>query len=247
MAPIPVYTNSPITAAKPDGVTPKTASTTQPMTVGQTEPSASLTSTYPTSNHAADAAQPGATPSLPYAPVQPTPTTSIAGSSPAPPQPGSAPISGIPPPPKSGERYQPPTQTPAPAPASAPAFPATTAGPYPHQMGIPSPVAPRPWQQRGTSTATQPSSSLYDAQLPSAVRSAHTEGAQNLPHPTGYQQNANASELDRYQRSAMEQPEADNSGSGLDSVWGAAKKLAQQTGERLAAVENEVWKKINKE
>jgi hypothetical protein len=71
--------------------------------------------------------------------------------------------------------------------------------------------------------------------------------AQGLSHPPGYHQNANASELDRYQRSATEQRESDDSGSGLDGVWGAAKKLAQQTGERLAAVETEVWKKINKE
>lgn len=42
----------------------------------------------------------------------------------------------------------------------------------------------------------------------------------------------------------MEQRETDDSG---DGIWGAAKKLAQQTGERLAAAESEVWKKINKD
>jgi hypothetical protein len=89
--------------------------------------------------------------------------------------------------------------------------------------------------------------SPYGIQLPSATPGIGGDGAQNLSHPTGYHQNANASELDRYQRSAMEQREGDDGGNGLDGVWGAAKKLAQQTGERLAAVENEVWKKINKE
>lgn len=42
----------------------------------------------------------------------------------------------------------------------------------------------------------------------------------------------------------MEQRETDDGG---DGIWGAARKLAQQTGERLAAAESEVWKKINKE
>ncbi|KAI0396940.1 hypothetical protein F5Y17DRAFT_45428 [Xylariaceae sp. FL0594] len=245
MAPIPVYTNSPITAVKPDGITPKTASLPQPMTAGQPEPSTSVASTPAASDYTAGAARPGAIPSLPYAPVQPTPTTPTTTSSPPEPQPGAVPTNGIPPPPKSGERYLPPTQTPGPA--STPAVPTATARPYPHQLGIPPPTAPQPWQQRGTSTATQPSSSLTSTHLPPAASSAYAAGAPNLGHPSGYQQNTSASELDRYQRSAMERPDADDSGTGLDGVWGAAKKLAQQTGERLAAVENEVWKRINKE
>ncbi|KAI3337273.1 hypothetical protein HD806DRAFT_33136 [Xylariaceae sp. AK1471] len=237
MAPIPVYANSPITAAKPDGVTPETASVAEPLTDSPSKASAAPTSTYTPFTYAA--AQPGAAPSLPYSPLQPTPTTSIGSANPASPQPGSVPISSIPPPPKVGERYQPPTQTPAP--------PATTTMPYPHQMGIPAPTAPQPSQQRGTSTASMASSSPYGTQIPSATTGIGGEGAQNLSHPSGYHQNANASELNRYQRSAMEQRESDDGGNGLDGVWGAAKKLAQQTGERLAAVENEVWKKINKE
>ena len=230
MAPIPVYTNSPITAAKADGVTPKTASgRTGGITSTPTPTSTYTPSTYP-------AAQPGAAPPLPTATgaasnstLQPIPTTSIASASPAPPQPGSVPISGVPPPPKAGERYQPPTQTPAPA------------MPYPRQMAIPSPAMPHSQQQRGTSTATvaSSSSSLYETRLPST-----STGAENLSHPAGYQQNVNASEFDRHQRTAQEQHVLDDSGDGM---WGAAKKLAQQTGERLIAVESEVWKKINKE
>ncbi|KAI0104165.1 hypothetical protein GGR51DRAFT_234267 [Nemania sp. FL0031] len=247
MAPIPVYTNSPITAAKPDGVTPRTDA---PAKTNKASVSASPTSTYtpahatPTAATAAAAAQPGAAPSLPrptgsavaqpYSPLQPTPTTSIASASPAPPQPGSVPVSSLPPPPKAGERYQPPTQAP----------PATTSMPIPYQMAIPAPTAPYPSQQRGTSTATMASPSPYGAQIPSATAGIGGHNTQSLSHPPGYQQNSNASEFDRYQRSAMEQRELDDGGSGL---WDAAKKLAQQTGERLVAAENEVWKRINKE
>ncbi|TGJ82912.1 hypothetical protein E0Z10_g5842 [Xylaria hypoxylon] len=235
MAPIPVYTNSPITAAKPDGVTPKTASSGTDASSKTSKASSSRTSTYTPSAYAA--AQPGAAPSLPttttpasaqpYSPLQPTPTTTIVSASPAPPQPGSVPVSNLPPPPKAGERYQPPTQI------------LTTTMPYPHQVAIPAPTAPL--LQRGTSTATAPSSSPYGTQIPSAMTGTGGDGAS---HPAGYQQNTNASELDRYQRSAVEERELDDN---ENSMWGAAKKLAQQTGERLAAVESEVWKKINKE
>ncbi|KAH8160874.1 hypothetical protein CIB48_g7374 [Xylaria polymorpha] len=143
-----------------------------------------------------------------------------------------SPVSSLPPPPKAGERYQLPTQTAAP--------PAATIR-YPHQMAIPAPTVPQPSQQRGTSTTAMASSSPYNAQMPFTTTGID---AQSFSHPTGYQQNANASELDQHQRSAMQQRDLDDSG---NSIWGAAKKLAQQTGERLAAAESEVWKKINKD
>ncbi|KAI8624382.1 hypothetical protein F5Y19DRAFT_317800 [Xylariaceae sp. FL1651] len=244
MAPIPVYANSPITAAKHEGVTPKTASAAEPSTNGPGHASVLPTSTYTPSTYAA--AQPGAAPALPtptataqvYSPAQPTPTTKVGNASPALPQPGAVPVS-VPPPPKVGERYQPPTQT-------AAAHPTITM-PYPHQMAIPAPTAPQPSQQRGTSTATTPSLSRYGNHAPSSIDMGD-KGAQSLQHPPGYHQNANASGLDRYQRSSMDQRESqEDSGNGMDGVWGAARKLAQQTGERLAAVESEVWKKINKE
>lgn len=93
------------------------------------------------------------------------------------------------------------------------------------------------------------SSSPYGAPVPSALTGVGVgvggESAPSLSHPPGYHQNDNASGFGRYQRSPMEQQrETDDSG---DGIWGAAKKLAQQTGERLAAAESEVWKKINKE
>ncbi|KAI0199710.1 hypothetical protein F4808DRAFT_431802 [Astrocystis sublimbata] len=242
MAPIPVYANSPITAAKADGVTPKTASPEDQSKMSQAS-SSMPTSAYTPSAY--PAAQPGAAPSLPaptgqpqaqpYAPVQPTPTTAIASESPAPPQPASVPASHLPPPPKAGEKYQPPTQTAAPSAATIR---------YPAQMAIPAPTASYPAQQHGTSTATAASSSLQGTQMPLAAAGGMGENAQAFSHPAGYQQNANASQLDQYRRSAMEQPEPDDGGEG---IWGTAKKLAQQTGERLAAAESEVWKKISKD
>ncbi|GAP89357.1 hypothetical protein SAMD00023353_3700990 [Rosellinia necatrix] len=243
MAPVPVYTNSPITAAKPDGVAPKTASAADPSCQAGKAPPLP-TSGYTPVTYAA--ARQGATPSLPgptgsaaaqpYSHLQPTPTTSMGNASPAPPQPGSVPVSSLPPPPKAGEKHQPSIQTHAPP---------TTTMPVPHQMAIPTPVAPHPSQQRGTSTTPMASSLPYGTQLPSGPTASSGDGTQSLSHPPGYQQNVNASELGRYQRSVgMEEHQLDGSES---SIWGAAKKLAQQTGERLAAAENEVWKKINKE
>ncbi|KAI1757809.1 hypothetical protein F4782DRAFT_146181 [Xylaria castorea] len=242
MAPIPVYANSPITAAKADGVTPKTASSDAPCKTNKAS-SSSPTSAYTPSTYAA--AQPGAVPSLPaptgsalaqpYSAVQPTPTTSIASANPAPPQPGSVPVSSLPPPPKAGEGHQLPIQTPAPPTATIR---------YPHQMAIPAPTAPQPSQQRGTSTTAMASSSPYGTRTPFTTTNIAGDDAPSYSHPAGYQQNANASELDRYQRSAVEQRELDDDENG---IWGAAKKLAQQTGERLVAAESEVWKKINKD
>ncbi|KAI1826156.1 hypothetical protein F4861DRAFT_537269 [Xylaria intraflava] len=258
MAPIPVYNNSPIAAVKPDGVTPKTASATdgQGRASGASSPQTTSTSTYTppkygaaTSSAASAAAQPGATPSLPahtspaaakaYLPPQPTPMTSMAGVSPAPPQPGSVPVSSLPPPPRAGEKYQPPVQTPAPPPTS---FKTVTR--YPPQMAIPTPTVPQPSSQRGTSTAPIASYSPRGAQAPPVPMGLGGEGAHSLSHPTGYQQDVNASRLDQYQKSAMERP-LDDTGNDLDGVWGVAKKLAQQTGERLATAESELWKKIN--
>ncbi|KAI1406677.1 hypothetical protein F4819DRAFT_4007 [Hypoxylon fuscum] len=228
MAPIPVYTNSPIAASKASGVTPQTA---QPQLQPSSASRPAEASASPTSPSQASypPAQPGAAPSLP------TPTTTAQAyippnhDGPPPPQPGAVPVSSrapgttIPPPPKVGEKYQPPQQTPSPQYMSMP---------YPQQMAVPSPTASYPSQQRGTSTAS--------VQGPTALSGS-------LQHPPGYHQNANASELDRYQRSAVQQNELEGQREDSGGVWDSAKKWAQQTGEKIAAAENEVWKKINKE
>ncbi|KAI4870804.1 hypothetical protein F4820DRAFT_402005 [Hypoxylon rubiginosum] len=232
MAPIPVYTNSPIVAAKASGITPQTD---QPPSVSKpAKTTASSTSPNPASY---PSAQPGAAPSLP------TPTATAQAYSydgPPPPQPGATPVSSravstsIPPPPKAGEKYQPPQQTPAPQPLSMP---------YPQQMSIPAPTASYPAQQFGTSTASVPAS--YNSQGPTASTGS---GFHNLEHPPGYHQNANASELGRYQRATTQQQrELEDQREDTNGVWDSARKWAQQTGEKIAAAESEVWKKINKE
>ncbi|KAI2630794.1 hypothetical protein GGR54DRAFT_584229 [Hypoxylon sp. NC1633] len=230
MPPIPVYTDSPIVASKPSGVTPQTS---EPPSASRPAPASS--SPTPTNQSSYPPAQPGAAPSLP---AQPTQTFNHDG--PPPPQPGAVPISSrptgtsIPPPPKTGEKYQPPQQTEAPRSVSMP---------YPQQMFIPPPAAPYASQQRGTSVATGPTPA-YTSNAPATLGRPENS---SLAHPPGYHQNSNASELDNYQRSATQQSESEGQTEDTGGVWGAAKKWAQQTGEKLAAAENEVWKKINKE
>ncbi|KAI1374976.1 hypothetical protein F4677DRAFT_424192 [Hypoxylon crocopeplum] len=242
MAPIPVYTDSPIAASKPSGVTPQTAqlASTEKPTPTSPSPTSSSRASYPS-------AQPGAAPSFPapttpaaraYVPPQPTQTLNHDG--PPPPQPGAVPaLSGatkanIPPPPKAGEKYQPSPRTAAPQPMSMP---------YPQQLSIPAPSAPYPSQQRGTSTASAPSPAP-NGQAPAATSNS---ARYSLEHPPGYHQNTNASVLDSYQRTAIQQSELEGQTEESGGVWDTAKKWAQQTGERLAAAEHEVWKKINKE
>ncbi|KAI8963973.1 hypothetical protein F5Y11DRAFT_318006 [Daldinia sp. FL1419] len=232
MAPIPVYTDSPINAAKASGVTPQTAppsSTAKPTTT---------TSSPTSSSQAYPPAQPGAVPSLPtvtaeasQAHVSPQPTQVANHDGPPAPQPGAVPVpsgvtkTNIPPPPKAGEK-----------PASIP---------YPQQMSIPPPTTPYPSQQQGTSTAPVPTS-VYGDQGPIALSGPPIH--HSLEHPPGYHQNSNASELDRYQRSAIQRSEIEGqAGNSEGGVWEAAKKWAHQTGEKIVAAENEVWKKINKE
>lgn len=238
MAPVPVYTNSPV-AAKPTGVTPQTAVPEQSPARDQPTSTAAASPTRPSY----PPAQPGATPSLPapttaaqaYNPAEPTPTRKLSSDGPPPPQPGAFPTptgarGPLPPPPKDGEKFQPPQ------PAAAP----QTFAAYPEQMAVPSPTTAHPARQRGTSTATAPlGTTTY---LGRAARLSGPSSPQNLQHPPGYQQNANASELDRYQRSAIEMSSSEEEG-----MWDTAKKWAGVAGEKLAAAESEVWKRLNKE
>ncbi|KAI2639779.1 hypothetical protein GGS26DRAFT_541619 [Hypomontagnella submonticulosa] len=234
MAPIPVYTDSPIAAAKASGVTPQTA---QPASASK--PAATTSSPTSPSQASYPPAQPGAAPSLPtpttassqmYVPPQDGPPAPQPGAVPSPSRPTGA---NLPPPPKAGEKLQLSQQ----APESQPPMP------YPQQMSIPPPTAPYPSQQRGTAVASAPTPA-NSSQGPPTSSGSRTY---SLEHPPGYHQNTNASELDRYQRSAIQQNEIEDRTEDSGGVWGTAKKWAQQTGEKLAAAENEVWKKINKE
>jgi hypothetical protein len=246
MAPIPIYTQSPITAAKPTGVTPQTAAPLANEEVGRSVPA---TRTSVASQDAYPPAQPGAVPSLPaptgsvqnqrYVPVQPTPTVKEAESGPPPPQPGAVPTlpggkPSVPPPPRAGESYHPPEVTQAPK------------VPYPPQMSIPAPTLPH--AQRGTSTAT--AGRHPQAAQPTSI-GAGSGG--ELNHPPGYHQNVNAGDFDSHQRAAhfanVSSERRGSSGGDDDDegVWDTARKLVQAAGSKLSAAESEVWRRINKE
>ncbi|TLD30762.1 hypothetical protein PspLS_02093 [Pyricularia sp. CBS 133598] len=257
MPPIPIYSKSPINASKASGVTPQTAApgddSKQQLSPG---PAASATTNYlPTKTSAYAAPQPGATPTIPTAtassgsnPYAPAPTAGLGSSgSPPQPQPGAVPAqpggiaasatgTGLPPPPKAGETYQPPP--PAPATTVAPQYP-------PPQMSMAAPSIPYPQQQLGTSTATGPPSVLGTpaTQLPGA-------SLDDLAHPAGYQQNPNASSYAGQPRSHHDY----GGGGGLggtshddqgEGVWDSAKKYMAVAGTKLSEAESEVWKRIN--
>ncbi|KAH8205727.1 hypothetical protein TruAng_000003 [Truncatella angustata] len=243
MPPIPTYTDSPI-ATKASGVVPQTTSV--PAKDSEKVTATTTTTAAPTSAQFYPQAKPGAVPSLPtatttaqsrgaYIPLIPTQGVNSDDRPPAP-QPGAFPQPTkihVPPPPKDGEKYVPSSAT-----TSTP--PSATVS-YPLQMSIPPPTMAYPAQQSGTSSAVA-SGPTYGSQ--------GGELGQNLQHPPGYHQDGNASELNRYQRTAMEQNDTtyhQQSEAEDDGVWNSAKKWAQATGEKLAAAETEVWKRINKE
>ncbi|OAQ70074.1 hypothetical protein VFPPC_02608 [Pochonia chlamydosporia 170] len=247
MAPIPVYSSSPINAAKPTGVTPKTSNPGDSNKSGQILPDPSQTS----GEQAYPPAQPGARPALPketgipVTPPQPgghvlaTPTrTTTVGNSPPPPQPGAVPVplggstgsgSGIPPPPKAGESLQSTQQSP----------PVTT---MPPQMGYQPPQASLPVQARSSTATTAGPPPQAGATAAPTYLQGNYPTAGFSPPAGGYQQDVNAAGYNSYQRSTVayeDQSEA--------SVWDTAKKWAASAGESLAAAENEVWKRINKD
>ncbi|KAH7329359.1 hypothetical protein B0I35DRAFT_420031 [Stachybotrys elegans] len=225
MAPIPVYTSSPIHASKASGVTPQTAPARDAADAGPGH-SATTTSVPQSTQHAYPPAAPGAVPSLPkptgiasqFSDPQPTPTRPNEAAGPPPPQPGAVPIPTaarhIPPPPKAGETQR-QTQT------------QTTAMPMPPQMSYPPPTA---------------SYSAYGGSSTSIAVDT------DFSHPPGYQQNVHASELNSNQRVAYNASAMENSqGLNGEGVWDTARKWATAAGESLAAAEGEVWKRINKE
>ncbi|KAK0722727.1 hypothetical protein B0T26DRAFT_703758 [Lasiosphaeria miniovina] len=193
-----------------------------------------------------------------YAPVPPT-STQTWGDSPPPPQPGAVPrlpaatataTAPIPPPPRAGEAFpQPPEPTAA---ARLPGEASTSSSPYPPyppppQMGIPAPTAP--YAQRGTATATGPVRTSPPAYLPEPPATGPRE-VSRFTHPPGYQQDVNASELSGYQHQQRTAGQGQSGGGDDDnnaSVWSSAMKWAGAAGQKLSAVESEVWRKINKE
>ncbi|KAG6004460.1 hypothetical protein E4U21_001082 [Claviceps maximensis] len=250
MAPIPVYSSSPINAAKPSGVTSKTATLPgadkggQDQAQGRYQPE---TSTAASSEPCPLAAQPGALPSLPKQTatpfannVSPTPTqgSSVLSENPPPPQPGAFPAlpghsasnpNALPPPPRAGESVK----------DQQPAAPVTT---LPPQMGYQPPQASLPIQGRSSTSTMAPFTAADTARPTSTSLQGQHPSASYSPPAGAYQQDVNAAGYNQYQRSTAayeDQSEA--------SVWDTAKKWAASAGEGLAAAENELWKRINKD
>ncbi|SPN98351.1 uncharacterized protein DNG_01397 [Cephalotrichum gorgonifer] len=266
MAPIPIFTKSPINAAKAEGVTPKTVDVPGSRGAPNRPDAATTTAPPPTNTAQYPAPQPGARPS----PPNPTPTTTHiataysqytpatatagfapgAGMSPPPPQPGAVPTppsrTAIPPPPRAGESISPCASKGV----DANAIPNPTT--MPPQASIPPPAAP--YRPRGTAVATGPAgpgpTSLYEGS-PGADLSNPSQGYQQGGYqqqgftpagPLGYQQQQQPQQQslgsDWGQGSQLENEE--------EGVWGIAKKWAQTAGNNIAAAESEVWRRINK-
>ncbi|KAJ6446654.1 C6 finger domain-containing protein [Purpureocillium lavendulum] len=111
--------------------------------------------------------------------------------------------------------------------------------------------AGRPIQGR-TSTTTAAPGAQMGGPYPTSLREG--DASASYEHPPGYQQDVHASEFSSSQRAAHAAAAGHDSGLmssfGQDDqagVWDAAKKWAAAAGESLAAAENEVWKRINKD
>lgn len=262
MAPIPVYSASPINAAKAKGATADTAAVDKndghgPGPSGPTPASTTATATSQAgasqTQYQPPPPQPGARPSLPAQTGAPEPYfgnyldspldnpnfSSAIKDHPLPPGPGElgyAARADIPPPPKAGETLGPEHTTRAPATGQ----PENNMPPPPPQMSYPAPVAPPQAMSRGTASAIppQPQPQLIGTEADPA-------------HPPGYRQDVNASEFNSYQRAAHNAYVSENSSfgdsEGDGGIWDQAKKWASAAGDSLAAAEHEVWKKINKE
>ncbi|KAK1835246.1 hypothetical protein QBC39DRAFT_342084 [Podospora conica] len=269
MPPIKIYTDAPITAAKADGVTPKTASPDDGANGSEAPQTAPKSQGLPE-----------------YVPAYPTPTrtTNTANYGPPPPQPGAVPhlptaraTGNLPPPPRasssSSSQQQPP-------------FPGIT---QPPQMSIPPPATP--YAQRGTMPGPGPGPSniayppTYQPRASSAYYGGPGPGQQDpdLSHPPGYQQRASSAYYGGGPGPGQQDPDLshppgyqqrtdpsdygaryDNYGnpnrtggggggyghdgaqSGGDEgggVWG----FLQAAGKKLSDAETEVWRRINKE
>ncbi|KAF9874005.1 hypothetical protein CkaCkLH20_08377 [Colletotrichum karsti] len=257
MPPIQIHSTSPINASKASGPTPQTeaaqAQDVSDKLTGPPQNQVGATATSSNGQQQYPPAQPGAAPSLPvqtasaqaYSIPRPTPTkTTDDVSQPPLPQPGAVPVpmaanksSTLPPPPKAGEAYQPPAPTPA----------TQATVPYPPQMAIPPPTMSA---QRGSSTST----TTANGPQMTGPRPIPLGGdpASSLEHPPGYQQDVSASEFNSHQRAAHHAAVASAAERGSqapadEGVWDTAKKWAAAAGGSLAAAEQEVWRRINKD
>lgn len=237
MSGIPVYTSSPINAAKASGTTPQTA---LPYSNPASVPATAIT----TSSSSYAAAQPGAfafpaptgTAQRYAPPLQPTPTTKTDQGLPAAPQSGAAPVptsrNVLPPPPKAGQTYQP-----------------ATPSQYPPQMNIPPPTSTYRGIPPSSTTSTSTTASMA---YPIGLSSAEAAPRGSLEHPPGYHQDIHASELTNEQMRMREANESaqdtgEGAGVGAEGVWDRAKQWATTAGEKIQSAEAEVWRKVGKE
>ena len=259
MAPIPIYSQCPISPAKlVDGVTPRTTASETPYKGSAARQIFAKTSLpAQTDEHGNySAAQPGppassglatgpagADQSGPLTPTQAKTRQHRRGSSPTRPQAWAAPgtpSSKLYPPPAAGKPYQPPV------PASAPQPPTLRYAPEEARAFQPPPF------QLGTSTAaTSLPPPSFSQRNPDG-----SPGRESSPaaHPPGYQQDVNATEFSSHQRAAHHaQVESDWHWSGMptdeddEGVWHSAVKWAHTAGEKLKAAETEVWRRVNKD
>ena len=221
MAPVKLFNHAPITAAKPDGVTPKTATPDDGTNDNEAPHSTSNNQGLPQ-----------------YVPAHPTPTrtTNTGNYGPPPPQPGAVPrlptatTTGLlPPPPRASDTSQ--NQAP---------FPGIT---QPPQMSIPQPATP--YGQRGTMPATGPNFTHPQGyQQVDYGRQAGPAQSDNLSHPPGYQQRTDPSDNgSRYDNYGNPNQTRDGSGEEEAGLW----SYLQAAGKKLSDAETEVWRRINKE
>ncbi|VUC33319.1 unnamed protein product [Clonostachys rosea] len=252
MAPIPVYSSSPINAAaKASGITPRTAGGDHHSAEApETTTSAARPQGYPV-------AQPGAQPTLPVQTgtpqtsaatgrLEPTPTHQrVRDGSPPAPQPGAVPVapgtrSQIPPPPRAGESLQ------AAQPTAVPSLQQQQQT-MPPQMSYPAPNPTYP-PVAGSSTITAQEARSASGPMPTSLGELGPGDDDRFSHPPGYHQNALGPGLSSRQEdqgiyTSQQRFDDDQDEEGL---WGAARKWATVAGNSLAQAENEVWKRINK-
>ncbi|PHH72888.1 hypothetical protein CDD80_4195 [Ophiocordyceps camponoti-rufipedis] len=233
MAPIPVYSASPINAATGNNQAAQ----------GHEDQRPKPTSTAPGLDGWQNA-QPGAVPALPTATGVPPPATAVAipsrvePESPAGPQPGAVPVPpGLPPPPKAGETAAAVKQHPQ-------APPQTSTPPrLPPQLSYQAPPMPLPIQGRSSTASMAPGPHMYP---PSAGGYASPMGYQQGTQPA-YSGSGHPPQQQPYgfpnSTSMSLHAEGDAEAPG---VWDTARRWASAAGESLAAAESEVWKRINK-
>lgn len=227
MPPIKTFTNSPINAAKPSGITPQTTQSQEEQRNTALPPTTATSqqSSYP-------AAQPAAVPSLPLptssyntGAYQPTPTRDTSSGSPPPPQPGAVPVppsaSTLPPPPKAGEKL--PSHLPS----------TTTTMPPQMSYSLPGTIAPAYSSTSTAQTQGYPGGPSQPATLMEGGMGGSSSGQQQQPLV--------------YQQRSYDNTNDNTYDSQDESVWGTAKKWAYAAGDSLAKAENEVWKRINKD